>query len=238
MNPLISIAGGGGFGGLLAALLTRVTGVGIFAHWSPAADIVSEVLFGVAAALFGVYLFQDASNPQTGRTLAFAVACGLAWQPIVAGTYSYVQQYASSKTAGSAQQAANSLTGGGPPPTSSSVQAAASATADAVGKLSTITDSTDRSNILKASQSVITNVAASQNTQPSVKIDALRNIGLASLSSDSQSVGLETIQPLKQLANSDDEATRVQAQSALKDLATEAQKQNRSLVTAAIQKPG
>jgi len=233
MNTILGVAGAGGFGGLLAALLTRVTGVGLFAKWSPAGDIFAEIAFGVAAALFGVFLLS-ASDPKNARTLVFAVACGLAWQPIVAGTSSYVKQYASTQAANSAKQADASLPTGGAAASSENIQAAASQTATAISKLPQVTDSSDRSTILNASQSVIQKVSASSTTSPSAKIEALHNIGLASLNSDSQSVGLQTVQPLKVLANSLDPAVRTQAESALQDLAVQAQRQNRSLVTAAI----
>jgi hypothetical protein len=231
MNPLWGIAGAGGFGGLLAALLTRATGVGLFAKWPAMGDVTAEIAFGIAAALFGVYLLS-ASDPKNARTLVFAVACGLTWQPVIAGASSYAKQYTSGKAAGGASQAAASLSDQSAPPSPSTVQAAVSATASAVSKLQEITDPEDRSAILNASQSVIENVSKSSTTDPSVKIQALKDIGMASLSSNSPTVSLQAIQPLSALADSKDRATSAAATSALQQLTTEAQRQNRTLVLA------
>lgn len=233
MNPVARIAAFGGFGGLLAALLTRATGVGLFAKWSPGADVSAEIAFGIAAALIGVFLLtqSDQTHP---RTMAFALVCGLAWQPVVSGADSYLKQYVSGQTASSAEQADASLTPGSVPWPPEAVQIATSTTTNAIMNLSKVNSVEDRNSVINASKSVVDKVAKNAATQPAVRIAALRSIGLASLSANAPSVSLQTIQPLKTLANDNNPAVKAQAELALKEIATAADKSNNPAVAAAI----
>ena len=200
MNVLLRITASGAFGGFLAAMITRATGVGMFAKWSPMQDFGAEMLFGLAAALFGVYLFTE-SEPSGPRSLVFALACGLAWQPIVAGASTYVKQYTTTKEqVQNANTAYQSLQNPSQPPTQTQVKDAVDTTSTALQKLPDIANGTDHNQIVAAAQGVVTQVAANPTTDPNYKIEALRNLGV-SAAADAPAVSSQTVQSIRSLAN-------------------------------------
>jgi hypothetical protein len=156
------------------------------------------------------------------RTMAFALACGLFWSPIITSVQTYVQQHAEQQTVTSAQQAstlASQAAGQSGTEAESTIKAASSQISEALTKLPTVATPNSRDQIVASSKSVVASIAAPKAGVASV--EALKNIGAASVKGGSPQVTLLAIEKLKQIeASAPTPATRVAAEKAVASLAS------------------
>jgi hypothetical protein len=211
----------GACGGLCAFFFSRLLGAGPFIGKPIYLDLPGEILVGSCAALFGVYLLT-ASDVAATRTMAFALACGLFWSPIITSVQTYVQQHAEQQTVTSAQQAstlASQAAGQSGTEAESTIKAASSQISEALTKLPTVATPNSRDQIVASSKSVVASIAAPKAGVASV--EALKNIGAASVKGGSPQVTLLAIEKLKQIeASAPTPATRVAAEKAVASLAS------------------
>ena len=191
----------GAFGGLCSFFLSRLVGAGPFVSRPIYFDLPGELLFGACAALFGVYLLT-ASDVTASRTIVFALACGIFWAPVFSGTQAYLNQYSTNQSvAGSAQQA-SSLASKIPSQTGtqadSSIQAASSQVSAALTKLPSVTSASSKQQVVNSSTQVVNSIPVSQANTASV--DALKNIGVASMKAGTPQVTQLTVSRLKEIA--------------------------------------
>lgn len=219
-------AGVGAFGGLCSFFLSRLLGAGPFINRPIYFDLPGEVLFGACAALFGVFLLT-ASDVTATRTIVFALACGLFWSPIFTGTQSYLNQYSTNQNvAGSAQQASSvaskisSQTGA---QADSSIQSASTQITDALTKLPSVTSASSKQAVVNSSTQVVNSIPVSQANTASV--DALKNIGAASMKADTPQVTQLTVKRLQEIATqAPTPATRNAALEAAQTLSKQARR--------------
>ena len=191
----------GAFGGLCSFFLSRLLGAGPFINRPVYFDLPGELLFGACAALFGVYLLT-ASDVTAPKTIVFALACGIFWGPIFSGTQAYLNQYSTNQSvAGSAQQAsslASKISSQQGAQADSSIQAASSQVSEALTKLPSVTSASSKQQVVNSSTQVVNSIPVSQATTASV--DALKNIGVASMKAGTPQVTQLTVSRLKQIA--------------------------------------
>ena len=213
-------AGAGAFGGLGAFLLGRLTGAGPFVDKPAALDLPAEIVLGAMAALFAIYLLakSDVTAPQT---VIFAILCGLCWNPVIAGAKAYVQQYADNQATGDAASAGKMSTefrGQSGVESQKSIAAATSQITSALKRLPDVKGANSRQAIVDSSTKVINNIPAM--TASPASVEAIKNIGLASVRTNAPSVSVASYKRLREIAASAPSAsTRTAADQAAATLA-------------------
>lgn len=215
-------AAAGAFGGFGAFLLGRLTGAGPFADKPAVLDLPTEVVLGAIAALFAIYLLAK-SDVTAPETLVFAILCGLFWNPVVAGAKSYMQQYADNQATGDAASAGKMSTefrGQSSVESQKSIATATSQITSALKKLPDIKGASSRQAIVDSSTKVINNIPAT--TASPANVEAIKNIGLASVKTNAPSVSVASYRRLREIAASAPSAsTRTAADQAAMTLAKE-----------------
>ncbi len=220
-RPLLYFAGMGAIGGLCAFVLSRMAGAGPFVSSPFVFDLLTEILLGSVAALFGVYMLT-ASDCAKNQTLVFALACGVSWSPVFTAAKVYVNIHTDNATTSHAKDAsviANQISTQQGDTAEDSKRQAAQQIGEAIQKIPSLSSTAARQQVVNSSKEVVNSLA---NSKPdSASVEALKNIGLTSIKTDSAQVSLLTFNRLRQLAiePSVSEATRIDAQKAAHILA-------------------
>ena len=82
------VMGAGAFGGLTSWCLQTLAALKPFGLPARAA-IPALIVVGAASALIGVYLIANSDTKETRHTLAFALVCGIFWQPVLKSAQLY-----------------------------------------------------------------------------------------------------------------------------------------------------
>src|SRR5579859_2406692 len=102
MRSLLFVAVAGAVGGFTSWLLQWLAGLAPFQK--PASlGIPALIVVGGVAAVFGVYLIANSDIKELPHTLAFALLCGVFWQPIFDAAKLYIQHSVTERQ-GSQQQ--------------------------------------------------------------------------------------------------------------------------------------
>jgi hypothetical protein len=216
----------GALGGLCSFFLSRLLAAGPFATQPVYFDLPGELLFGACAALFGVYLLT-ASDVTAPRTLVFALACGIFWSPVFSGIQASFNQYSTNQNAaGNAQQASSlasqikSQTGS---EAENTITTASSKVTDALTQLPSVTSASSKQAVVNSSTQVVNSIPVTQASTASV--DALKNIGVASMKAGTPQVTALTVRRLQEIASqAQTPATKSAALQAAQMIAKQAQR--------------
>lgn len=98
MKVAVIIVTSGAVGGLMSWVLqTGYQGFPPF-HWVWYLGMPAFLLFGGCAAFLGVFLVANTDTKDLKHAAAFALACGIGWQPIIQGSIAIVTQAQTGKS--------------------------------------------------------------------------------------------------------------------------------------------
>ena len=220
----------GAVGGLAAAAVSRIFGVGILLKWPLYKDLPIEVFMGAVAALFGCYLLTSTDFHEV-KGFVFAVACGVFWGPVITGAQSYMNQYASNQAVNQSAHARTAIEQATDGQASGVVTDAANSVSNALKQVPATTDPRDKQAIVDNAKGALSAVADNHNIGTPERINAITSIGLSSVSNGATDVGVQSVHALGQVAeNAQNAATRDAAQMSLEQIVNEAQKSGRASV--------
>jgi hypothetical protein len=220
--PMVVLCGA--IGGLTAAAVSRIFGVGLLLKWPLHRDLPIEVFMGAMAALFGCYLLTSTDFHET-KGFVFAIACGVFWGPVITGAQTYMNQYATSAAVSETAIAARSAL---EQPDTGIARTAASVS-EALSQVPATSDPADKKAISDNARNVVSAVLHNHKITPEAKTDALRKIGLASVANGASDVGVQSVQALGLMATTASKpSTRTAATAALQAIVNDAQKSGHS----------
>jgi len=183
-HPVLFVVLCGAVGGLVYWTSQRVVGIHPFnLRWYAA--VPASLLFGAVAGFLGVYLIanSDTSDKELRHTLAFALICGVCWNPVIEAGKQTVNAAIGASDARSAEKQVDTLqqtlksnnTAGVKQAISTIVQT----TSQAIQKLPDIHDAEVKKNIQDASQATAKTLAQAAREHPDASIAGLEELGKA-----------------------------------------------------------
>jgi len=180
------VFGAGAIGGLASWCVQLLIGVSPYSRPAYVILPLLIVVGGIAAAL-GVFLIANSDTTQLKHTLAFAVACGIFWQPVIQSARSFVVQTSTASQTASLQtansevgKAASSDVGNLP----SKVAMASKLTTDLLSKVPATADSDLKAGVVAESTRSVDQIVAATPKAPEESLTALQAIGEAAVKSN------------------------------------------------------
>jgi len=193
-----SVFGFGAIGGLASWCIQLLIGV---APYNKPAYLVLPLLVvvgGIAAAL-GVFLIANSDTKELKHTLAFAIACGVFWQPVIQSARSFVGQTSTASQTATLQsandevaKAATSGTGNLP----AKVAMASKLTTDLLSKVSATPDADVKAGVVAESTRTVDQISAAAPRAPEESLGALQAIGEAAVKSNQTEVAKRVLYKL------------------------------------------
>ena len=156
------------------------------------------IVVGAAAAFLMVYFIAATNTKERMRAVGFAVACGLCWEPVLAGAIErFTQQYTDTqaeKNVAAAQQITPISTG-------TSASAAANVAADLVKNEPTVQNRVLKTEVQEQTNKLLQTI---ENTpDPDAKAEALQKVGVAAADAGSAVVLTQTVKSLENIADTE-----------------------------------
>ena len=216
------VAGAGGLGGLLYWVYSEAikTPLGLGWFGSP----VASLFLGMGAGVLGVYLIAKTDMSAQLHALAFAMACGLAWRPVLEGAGAAVEAQITAATEASIEESTGEAVAASQELTSEdgespeALDAAVTRSVDALRRDPRRTAvAEDRSASL---EQVVQNIQFAKGLDVQTRIDGLRTIGEAAATAGDHGVAFSTMAAIKDLADSNDlpDSTKERAADAVQDI--------------------
>ena len=187
--------------------------------------VPSLLVVGGIAALFGVYLLANSDTEQLIRTLAFAVACGVFWQPVIDSARTFVSQTATAGETANLQtssqelgQMASSNDGNLQP----KVAETGKRTTDLLQKVQALSDPALKANVVAESTRAVDQIDAASTKAPESSVTALQDIGVAAIKNGQTNVAKHVLLKLERIAARDPKVAD-QAKAASATIMTAAQ---------------
>ena len=179
-RSLLYVAIAGAVGGLTSWLLQWLAGLAPFQR--PAFEgIPALIVVGGVAAVFGVYLLANSDLKQMPHTLAFALLCGVFWQPIFEAARLYIQhsttQYdAAQQQAGTAKLPAE-IASADPATVKNKIESTTNATTELLSKLPNVQDPDLKRQVVEQSNQAVEVVSKAADKAPDATVANLQKIG-------------------------------------------------------------
>jgi hypothetical protein len=217
----------GAVGGLAAAAVSRIFGVGLLLKWPLYKDLPIEIFMGAVAALFGCYLLTSTDFTEV-KGFVFAVACGVFWGPVITGAQAYMNQYAGGQAVAQTDHARNTIRSGA---AHENLSTATSSVIEALGKINDVSDPQDKQAITDNSKTFLSTMAANKNLAITAKVRAIQDVGIAAINNGSSDVAAQSYQGLTGLAaGSPSESDRSAIVDAIEVLNEAAKKKNKPTI--------
>jgi hypothetical protein len=180
VRSLFYVAIAGAVGGLTSWLLQWLAGIAPFQK--PASEgIPALIIVGGVAAVFGVYLLANSDLKQLPHTLAFALLCGVFWQPIFDAAKLYVQHSTTQREASQQQIQTEALAAvvasGDPATVKSKIENTTNTTTELLAKLPTVQDADLKSKVVEQSNQAVELVSKAADKDPGATVANLQKIG-------------------------------------------------------------
>ncbi|HZR29733.1 MAG TPA: hypothetical protein VFA71_13220 [Terriglobales bacterium] len=186
IRSLLFVAIAGAVGGFTSWLLQWLAGLAPFQK--PASlGIPALIIVGGVAAIFGVYLIANSDIKELPHTLAFALLCGVFWQPIFDAAKLYVQHSVTVRQ-GSEQQSmtqnlAAVVASGDQNTVKTKLDETANATTEVLSSLSTVQDRELKQKLVQQSNEAVDQVSKASDKAPDTTVESLQKIGEAAVQS-------------------------------------------------------
>jgi len=202
MRSLLFVAVAGAVGGFTSWLLQWLAGLAPFQK--PASlGIPALIVVGGVAAVFGVYLIANSDIKELPHTLAFALLCGVFWQPIFDAAKLYIQHSVTERQ-GSQQQSmtqnlATVVASGDQNAVKTKLDETANATTEVLSGLSTVQDSELKQKLVEQSNQAVDQVSKASDKAPDATVENLQRIGEAAVQSGQTEVAGHVLSKLNAL---------------------------------------
>jgi hypothetical protein len=185
-RPLLYVMIAGAVGGLTSWLLQWRAGLTPFQK--PAIfGIPALVVVGAVAAVLGVYLIANSDTTELRHTLAFALVCGIFWQPVFDAAKLYVTHSVTEHQASAQAQANDTLSASAkvqdPAGIKSKVADVAAITAQVLGRAPSVQDTDLKDKVVAQSNQSIEAIGKASDKAPQQAIQSLQAIGEAAVQS-------------------------------------------------------
>jgi hypothetical protein len=179
-RSLLYVAIAGAVGGLTSWLLQWLAGLAPFQR--PAFEgILALIVVGGVAAVFGVYLLANSDLKQMNHTLAFALLCGVFWQPVFEAARLYIQhsttQYDAAQQQTKTGDLASALPNADPATVKNKMENTTNTTTELLSKLPNVQDSDLRSKVVEQSNQAVEVVSKAADKAPDATVANLQKIG-------------------------------------------------------------
>jgi hypothetical protein len=186
MRSLLSVAVAGAVGGFTSWLLQWLAGLAPFQK--PASlGIPALIVVGGVAAVFGVYLIANSDIKELPHTLAFALLCGVFWQPIFDASKLYIQHSVSVRQGSQQQNMTQNLAAvvasGNENAVKTKLDETTNATTEVLSSLSTVQDSELKQKLVEQSNQAVDQVSKASDKAPDATVENLQRIGEAAVQS-------------------------------------------------------
>ncbi len=180
LRPLLLVAVAGAIGGLTSWLLQWLAGLTPFQK--PASlGIPALVIVGSVAAVFGVYMMANSNTKELPHTLAFALVCGVFWQPVFDATKLYAANSFTEHQASQQSDVVQALTKTVATDNGSGVQdkvnQATTVTTDVLTKLPSVHNEQLRQKIVSQTNQTVDVIGDASVKAPEASIANLEKIG-------------------------------------------------------------
>jgi hypothetical protein len=179
-RSLLYVAIAGAVGGFTSWLLQWLAGLAPFQK--PASEgIPALIVVGGVAAVFGVYLLANSDIKQLPHTLAFALLCGVFWQPIFDAAKLYVQhsttQIEASQQQTDTQKLAAVVASADPATVKNKIENTTNTTTELLSKLPTEQDADLKRKVVEQSNQAVEQVSRAADKAPDATVANLQKIG-------------------------------------------------------------
>ena len=186
MRSLLLVAVAGAVGGFTSWLLQWLAGLAPFQK--PASlGIPALIVVGGVAAVFGVYLIANSNIKELPHTLAFALLCGVFWQPIFDASKLYIQHSVSVRQGSQQQNMTQNLAAvvasGNENAVKTKLDETTNATTEVLSSLSTVQDSELKQKLVEQSNQAVDQVSKASDKAPDATVENLQRIGEAAIQS-------------------------------------------------------
>ena len=201
-KSLLYVAIAGAVGGFTSWLLQWLAGLAPFQK--PASQgIPALIVVGGVAAVFGVYLLANSNIRELPHTLAFALLCGVFWQPIFDAAKLYVQhsttQRQASQQQSQTQDLAAAVAGGDEAAVKNKLDDTTNATTDVLSKLPTEQDADLKRKVVEQSNQAVEMVGKGADKAPEATVANLQKIGETAVQSGQPEVASNVLIKLNTL---------------------------------------
>jgi hypothetical protein len=179
-RSLMYVAIAGSVGGLTSWLLQWLAGLSPFQK--PAFQgIPALIIVGGVAAVFGVYLLANSDLKQLPHTLAFALLCGVFWQPIFEAAKLYVQHSTTQRDASQQETDTKALAAvvasSDPATVKDKMENTTRTTTELLSKLPTEQDADLKRKVVEQSNQAVELVSKGADKAPDATVANLQKIG-------------------------------------------------------------
>ncbi|MBI1746791.1 MAG: hypothetical protein HYR55_09410 [Acidobacteria bacterium] len=193
----------GTLGGLTSWLIQALLGVRPFDK--PAYFAIPALLvIGAVAAALGVFLIANSDTSEPRHTLAFALVCGMFWQPVIQTGEAFVAHTATQRQVALLQDSGDELSRAllsDPAKVQQKVAATATITSELIQKLPTVHDPELRFKLMEQSTQVVNKIEDASKNSPQSSVDGLQKIGVAAAQSGQTDVAKNVLLKLNTISN-------------------------------------
>jgi hypothetical protein len=195
MKEILLAGGGGGIAFWAYTLLRGGQPAAEAARFGPEiwlwVSLVLMVILGAVAAFLMVYFIAATDTKERRKAIGFAVACGLCWEPVVAGiTDNFTRQYADRQAANTVAQA-QALTAPAP-------AQAANVAAELVRTAPEVQNPILREQVREEAERLVQTIDATPD--PAARTQALRTVGEAAAQAGEPAALARSIKSLEAIA--------------------------------------
>lgn len=170
-------------------------------------SLVLVVILGAAAAFLMVYFVAATNTKDRMRAVGFAVACGLCWEPVLAGVADrFTREFTDRETA---QTLADVRSLEAPAATQ-----AADVAAELVRNSAAVQNPVLKTEVREQTEKLVETISATSDV--AVKTDALRTVGEAAAQARNPAVLAQTMKALEVIADNEPPNQALRAREALK----------------------
>jgi hypothetical protein len=200
------VFGAGIAGGLIAWILQESTGGHLF-PWNRVWSIPAALLLGGGAAFVGVYLLAATDLKQFGRTISFALLCGVFFKPVwEAGSNFIGGAFAQSKAKSTAadvrdstDKLRDSTSSGSPEQLRAGIDQTSKSATNLIQQTAEVPDSEVRKTLDETSFDTIQTIAKAAPKSPDASVESLWKIGVAAKQTKQSDVTLHVLDSLHQI---------------------------------------
>jgi hypothetical protein len=168
--------------------------------------IPSLLVVGGISAIFGVYLLANSDTDQLVRTLAFAVACGVFWQPVIDSARNFVSQTAAASQAASLQTASQELgqlAASNDRSVRPKVVETSQRATELLQKLPALPDPNLKATVVAETTRAVDQIDVASAKAPDASVPALQQIGVAAVKSGQTTIARHVLRRLDDIASRD-----------------------------------
>ena len=202
LRPLLYVMVAGAVGGLTSWLLQWLAGLTPFQK--PAIfGIPALIVVGAVAAVAGVYLIANSDTKELLHTLAFALVCGVFWQPVLDAAELYVSHSVTEHQASVQAQTNENLSSfskaENPTAVKTKVSDAAAITTQLLDRAPAVQDPNLKKKVIGQSNQTIQAIGQASDKAPQQAIQSLQEIGEAAVRSGQSDVARSAILQLNDI---------------------------------------